>query len=45
MGTWCSRGWTTRRGVVTAIVVKTAQVIDVSYKCKACVQCNLIEDG
>ena len=33
-GTWCSRGWTARRGVVTAITEKIAQVIDVSYICK-----------
>ena len=35
-GTWCSRGWTASRGVVTAIVEETAQVIDVSYRCKTC---------
>ena len=43
-GTWCLYGWTTSRRVVTAIEKKTAQVIDVSYRCKTCVQCNLIEE-
>ena len=43
-GTWCSRGWTVSRGVVTAIAEKIAQVVDVSYRCKTCVQCNLIEE-
>ena len=33
-GTWCSCGWTARRGVFTAIAEKIAQVIDVSYICK-----------
>ena len=43
-GTWWSHGWTASRAVVTAIAEKTAQVIDVSYRCKTCVQCNLIEE-
>ena len=43
-GTWCSRGWTVSRGVVTAIAEKITQVVDVSYRCKTCVQCNLIEE-
>ena len=43
-GIWCSRGWTASRGVVTATGEKTAQVIDVSYKCKTCVQCNLTKE-
>ena len=42
-GTWCSRGWTASRGVVSAVAEKTSQVIDVAYKCRSCVQCNLIE--
>ena len=32
------------RRVVTTIAEKTAQVTDVSYRCKTCVQCNLIEE-
>ena len=43
-GTWCLRGWTANRAVVTAIAEKTAQVIDASYRCKTCVQCSSIED-
>ena len=43
-GTWCSRGWTASRVVVTAMAQKTAQaqVIDVSYRCQTCFQCNLL---
>ena len=43
-GTWSSRGWTARRGVVTAIVEILSQVIDVSYICRVCNQCNTIEE-
>ena len=35
-GTWCLRGWTARKEVVAAKAEKTAQVINVSYRCKTC---------
>ena len=43
-GTWCLCGWSAIREVVTAIGEKTAQVVNVSCRCKTCVQCNLIEE-
>ena len=43
-GTRSSRGWTAGRGVVTALAEISSQVIDVSYKCRVCNQCNIIEE-
>ena len=43
-GTWSSGGWTTSRGVVTAIAQISSQVTDVSYKCRVCNQCSIIEE-
>ena len=41
--TWSSRGQTASRGIVTAIAEISCQVIDASYKCRVCNQCNIIE--
>ena len=43
-GTWSSCGWTASRGVVTAIAETLSHVIDVSYRCRVCNQCNIIEE-
>ena len=35
-GSCCSRGWTAKRGTVSAIAEVSSQVTDVSYKCCSC---------
>lgn len=39
-GTWSSRGWSARDGVVTAITEGTSQIVDVVYKTTFCRQCK-----
>ena len=43
-GTWSSRGWSARDGVVTAISEVTSQVLDVAYKSTYCRQCQTMEE-
>lgn len=43
-GSWSSRGWTANKGIVSAISEETCQVIDVSYKCRTCIECTKMEE-
>ena len=43
-GSWSSRGWTANNGIVSAIADISSQVIDISYKCRSCAQCTLMNE-
>ena len=42
-GSWSSRGWCARDGVVAAISVLTGQVLDIIYLSSSCSQCTVME--
>ena len=43
-GSWSTRGWVARKGIVAAIAENTSQVIDVIFKSNFCRYCeNLLE--
>ena len=43
-GSWSSRGWTARDGIVAAVAEGTSQVVDVVYKTTSCRQCSSKEE-
>ena len=42
-GSWSSRGWTSRDGIVAVISVDTGKVLDVIYLSSTCKQCEQME--
>ena len=42
-GSWSSRGWTANKGIVSAIVEGTCQVLDVVFKSSTCTECTKME--
>lgn len=42
-GSWSSRGWTARDGLVTVVSIDTGKVLDVVYLTNNCSQCTLKE--
>lgn len=42
-GSWSSRGWCARDGIVAAISVLTGEVVDVVYLSSSCSQCTVME--
>lgn len=44
-GSWSSRGWTARHGIVAAISVKSGKVVDVVYLSSSCNQCEKRKRG
>ena len=43
-GSWSSRGWSARDGIVAAISVETGKVVDVVYLSGSCNQCTEMEN-
>lgn len=43
-GSWSSRGWTSRDGIVAAISVESGKVVDVVYLSGSCSQCTKMEE-
>ena len=43
-GSWSSRGWTARDGMVAAISVESGKVVDVVYLSSSCNQCTKMEE-
>ena len=39
-GSWCSRGWSARDGVVAAVSIDTGKVLDVVYLTNSCTSCD-----
>ena len=42
-GSWCSRGWSARDGVVAGISLKTGKVLDVIHLSSSCSTCDRLE--
>ena len=43
-GSWKSKGWSSLKGIATAIADETGQIIDVAYKNNSCHQCNQMDE-
>ena len=43
-GSWSTRGWVAKKGIVAAIAENTGQVIDVVYKVNSCRECDKMNE-
>ena len=43
-GSWQTPGWSSSKGIVSAIAENTSQVLDISYKCNYCTECQKMKE-